>query len=146
MNETIVAKDKIVNALNDKQNKNHKEIISNIIKFMPKNKVSDCFMFICQGAAKTPLSRDIGKQILDALLREDDVETVNDDGDIQDLRTVGDIAVAMNIPYVAKKYPSIISDVSSNLFDDLTKQFYQSPQYCGLIAKMLDNYADNTII
>ena len=38
MNEIIATKDKIVNALNDKNNKNHKDIIISVIKNMPKNR------------------------------------------------------------------------------------------------------------
>ena len=145
MEETKTSKEILVEALTDKTNKNHKNIISSIVKYMPKNKVYDCFVFVCQGAAKTPLSQDIATFTLNQLLGEDDIETVTDKGYIENLKTIGDLIVAIDVQYVNRKYPSIIEDISKLLFEYLTNNFSSSPQFCELVAKMLDIYDDNTL-
>ena len=115
---TINYKEELINALEDKENKNKQEIVKVIFQNIPKTKELNIFKFICEKAANTAISKELAEQITNSLFEKDDIETVNDAGDIMSLQSAGDIIDAIDVDYIYSKYKDLFEQISLPLYDE----------------------------
>lgn len=138
-------KEELINALEDKENKNKQEIIKVIFKNIPKAKELNIFKFICEKAANTAISKELAEQITNSLFEKDDVESVNDAGDIMSLQSAGDIIDAIDIDYIYSKYKDLFEQISLPLYDEFTAKYSTSPEFVKIIIKLLDEFDSATL-
>ena len=118
---TINYKEELTKALEDKENKNKQEIVRIIFQNIPKAKELNTFKFICEKAANTAISKELAEQITNSLFEKDDIESVNDAGDIMNLQSAGDIIDAIDVDYIYSKY--------KDLFEQISLHYGESPRF-----------------
>lgn len=137
---TINYKEELTNALEDKENKNKQEIVRVIFQNIPKAKELNIFKFICEKAANTAISKELAEQITNSLFEKDDIETVNDAGDIMSLQSAGDIIDAIDVDYIYSKYKDLFEQISLPLYDEFIAKYSASPEFIKIIVKLLDEF------
>ena len=137
---TINYKEELTNALEDKENKNKQEIVRVIFQNIPKTKELNIFKFICEKAANTAISKELAEQITNSLFEKDDIETVNDAGDIMSLQSAGDIIDAIDVDYIYSKYKDLFEQISLPLYDEFIAKYSASPEFIKIIVKLLDEF------
>ena len=137
---TINYKEELINALEDKENKNKQEIVRVIFQNIPKTKELNIFKFICEKAANTAISKELAEQITNSLFEKDDIETVNDAGDIMSLQSAGDIIDAIDVDYIYSKYKDLFEQISLPLYDEFIAKYSASPEFIKIIVKLLDEF------
>ena len=137
---TINYKEELINALEDKENKNKQEIVKVIFQNIPKTKELNIFKFICEKAANTAISKELAEQITNSLFEKDDIETVNDAGDIMSLQSAGDIIDAIDVDYIYSKYKDLFEQISLPLYDEFIAKYSASPEFIKIIVKLLDEF------
>lgn len=137
---TINYKEELTNALEDKENKNKQEIVRVIFQNIPKTKELNIFKFICEKAANTAISKELAEQITNSLFEKDDIETVNDAGDIMSLQSAGDIIDAIDVNYIYSKYKDLFEQISLPLYDEFIAKYSASPEFIKIIVKLLDEF------
>ena len=142
---TINYKEELTNALEDKENKNKQEIVRVIFQNIPKTKELNIFKFICEKAANTAISKELAEQITNSLFEKDDIETVNDAGDIMSLQSVGDIIDAIDVDYIYSKYKDLFEQISLPLYDEFIAKYSASPEFIKIIVKLLDEFDAATL-
>lgn len=133
-------KEELINALEDKENKNKQEIVRVIFQNIPKAKELNIFKFICEKAANTAISKELAEQITNSLFEKDDIETVNDAGDIMSLQSAGDIIDAIDVDYIYSKYKDLFEQISLPLYDEFIAKYSASPEFIKIIVKLLDEF------
>ena len=142
---TINYKEELTNALEDKENKNKQEIVRVIFQNIPKTKELNIFKFICEKAANTAISKELAEQITNSLFEKDDIETVNDAGDIMSLQSAGDIIDAIDVDYIYSKYKDLFEQISLPLYDEFIAKYSASPEFIKIIVKLLDEFDAATL-
>ena len=142
---TINYKEELTNALEDKENKNKQEIVRVIFQNIPKTKELNIFKFICEKAANTAISKELAEQITNSLFEKDDIETVNDAGDIMSLQSAGDIIDAIDVDYIYSKYKDLFEQISLSLYDEFIAKYSASPEFIKIIVKLLDEFDAATL-
>ena len=142
---TINYKEELTNALEDKENKNKQEIVRVIFQNIPKTKELNVFKFICEKAANTAISKELAEQITNSLFEKDDIETVNDVGDIMSLQSAGDIIDAIDVDYIYSKYKDLFEQISLSLYDEFIAKYSASPEFIKIIVKLLDEFDAATL-
>ena len=137
---TINYKEELTNALEDKENKNKQEIVRVIFQNIPKTKELNVFKFICEKAANTAISKELAEQITNSLFEKDDIETVNDAGDIMSLQSVGDVIDTIDVDYIYSKYKDLFEQISLPLYDEFIAKYSASPEFIKIIVKLLDEF------
>ena len=137
---TINYKEELTNALEDKENKNKQEIVRVIFQNIPKTKELNIFKFICEKAANTAISKELAEQITNSLFEKDDIETVNDAGDIMSLQSAGDIIDTIDVDYIYSKYKDLFEQISLPLYDEFIAKYSASPEFIKIIVKLLDEF------
>lgn len=137
---TINYKEELTNALEDKENKNKQEIVRVIFQNIPKAKELNIFKFICEKSANTAISKELAEQITNSLFEKDDIETVNDAGDIMSLQSAGDVIDAIDVDYVYSKYKDLFEQISLPLYDEFIAKYNASPEFIKIIVKLLDEF------
>lgn len=137
---TINYKEELTNALEDKENKNKQEIVKIIFQNIPKAKELNIFKFICEKAANTAISKELAEQIANSLFEKDDIESVNDAGDIMNLQSAGDLIDAIDVDYVYSKYKDLFEQISLPLYDEFVAKYSASPEFIKIIVKLLDEF------
>lgn len=137
---TINYKEELINALEDKENKNKQEIVRVIFQNIPKTKELNIFKFICEKAANTAISKELAEQITNSLFEKDDIETVNDAGDIMSLQSAGDIIDTIDVDYIYSKYKDLFEQISLPLYDEFIAKYSASPEFIKIIVKLLDEF------
>ena len=137
---TINYKEELTNALEDKENKNKQEIVRVIFQNIPKAKELNIFKFICEKAANTAISKELAEQITNSLFEKDDIETVNDAGDIMSLQSAGDIIDTIDVDYIYSKYKDLFEQISLPLYDEFIAKYSASPEFIKIIVKLLDEF------
>lgn len=133
-------KEELINALEDKENKNKQEIVRVIFQNIPKAKELNIFKFICEKAANTAISKELAEQITNSLFEKDDIESVNDAGDIMSLQSAGDIIDAIDVDYIYSKYKDLFEQISLPLYDEFIAKYSASPEFIKIIVKLLDEF------
>lgn len=108
---TINYEEELTNALEDRENKNKQEIVKVIFQNIPKAKELNIFKFICEKAANTAIFKELAEQITNSLFEKDDIESVNDAGDIMSLRSAGDIIDTIDVEYIYSKYKDLFEQI-----------------------------------
>ena len=142
---TINYKEELINALEDKENKNKQEIVRVIFQNIPKTKELNIFKFICEKAANTAISKELAEQITNSLFEKDDIETVNDAGDIMSLQFAGDIIDTIDVDYIYSKYKDLFEQISLPLYDEFIAKYSDSPEFIKIIVKLLDEFDAATL-
>lgn len=142
---TINYKEELTNALEDKENKNKQEIVRVIFQNIPKTKELNIFKFICEKAANTAISKELAEQITNSLFEKDDIETVNDAGDIMSLQSAGDIIDTIDVDYIYSKYKDLFEQISLPLYDEFIAKYSASPEFIKIIVKLLDEFDAATL-
>ena len=142
---TINYKEELTNALEDKENKNKQEIVRVIFQNIPQAKELNIFKFICEKAANTAISKELAEQITNSLFEKDDIETVNDAGDIMSLQSAGDIIDAIDVDYIYSKYKDLFEQISLPLYDEFIAKYSASTEFIKIIVKLLDEFDDATL-
>ena len=142
---TINYKEELINALEDKENKNKQEIVRVIFQNIPQAKELNIFKFICEKAANTAISKELAEQITNSLFEKDDIETVNDAGDIMSLQSAGDIIDAIDVYYIYSKYKDLFEQISLPLYDEFIIKYSASPEFIKIIVKLLDEFDAATL-
>lgn len=137
---TINYKEELTNALEDKENKNKQEIVRVIFQNIPKAKELNIFKFICEKSANTAISKELAEQITNSLFEKDDIETVNDAGDIMSLQSAGDVIDAIDVDYIYSKYKDLFEQISLPLYDEFIAKYNASPEFIKIIVKLLDEF------
>ena len=137
---TINYKEELTNALEDKENKNKQEIVRVIFQNIPKTKELNIFKFICEKAANTAISKELAEQITNSLFEKDDIETVNDAGDIMSLQSAGDVIDTIDVDYIYSKYKDLFEQISLPLYDEFIAKYSASPEFIKIIVKLLDEF------
>ena len=137
---TINYKEELINALEDNENKNKQEIVKVIFQNIPKTKELNIFKFICEKAANTAISKELAEQITNSLFEKDDIETVNDAGDIMSLQSAGDIIDTIDVDYIYSKYKDLFEQISLPLYDEFIAKYSASPEFIKIIVKLLDEF------
>ena len=137
---TINYKEELINALEDKENKNKQEIVRVIFQNIPKAKELNIFKFICEKAANTAISKELAEQITNSLFEKDDIETVNDAGDIMSLQSAGDVIDTIDVDYIYSKYKDLFEQISLPLYDEFIAKYSASPEFIKIIVKLLDEF------
>lgn len=133
-------KEELINALEDKENKNKQEIVRVIFQNIPKTKELNIFKFICEKAANTAISKELAEQITNSLFEKDDIETVNDAGDIMSLQSAGDVIDTIDVDYIYSKYKDLFEQISLPLYDEFIAKYSASPEFIKIIVKLLDEF------
>lgn len=142
---TINYKEELINALEDKENKNKQEIVRVIFQNIPQAKELNIFKFICEKAANTAISKELAEQITNSLFEKDDIETVNDAGDIMSLQSAGDIIDAIDVDYIYSKYKDLFEQISLPLYDEFIAKYSVSTEFIKIIVKLLDEFDAATL-
>lgn len=142
---TINYKEELTNALEDKENKNKQEIVRVIFQNIPKTKELNIFKFICEKAANTAISKELAEQITNSLFEKDDIETVNDAGDIMSLQSAGDVIDTIDVDYIYSKYKDLFEQISLPLYDEFIAKYSASPEFIKIIVKLLDEFDAATL-
>ncbi len=137
-------KEELIGALENKENKNKQEIVKVILKNIPKAKELNTFKFICEKAANTAISKELAEQITNSLFEKDDIESVNDAGDIMNLQSAGDVIDAIDVDYIYSKYKDLFEQISLPLYDEFIAKYSASPEFLKIIVKLLDEFDSAT--
>ena len=142
---TINYKEELTNALEYKENKNKQEIVKVIFQNIPKTKELNIFKFICEKAANTAISKELAEQITNSLFEKDDIETVNDAGDIMSLQSAGDVIDTIDVDYIYSKYKDLFEQISLPLYDEFIAKYSASTEFIKIIVKLLDEFDAATL-
>ena len=87
----------------------------------------------------------MAEQITNSLFEKDDIETVNDAGDIMSLQSAGDIIDAIDVDYIYSKYKDLFEQISLPLYDEFIAKYSVSTEFIKIIVKLLDEFDAATL-